>query len=96
MKKLKLIALIGILAVALGAVTAQADLITNGSFETGSAPGTYIPLFAGDTTTIPGWSVTSDNGFHPGIVRGIAGIESGGPTQSQPVSSRLHVPIDRK
>jgi hypothetical protein len=42
MKKLKLITLIGILAVALGAVTAQANLITNGSFEAG----------------LTGWSVT--------------------------------------
>ena len=39
MKKFNLIVLIGILAVALGAVTAQADLmITNGSFEIGTRP----------------------------------------------------------
>jgi hypothetical protein len=66
MKKLKLIALIGILAVALGAVTAQADLITNGSFETGSDLGAYVSLVAADTTTIPGWSVTANNGHYVG------------------------------
>jgi choice-of-anchor C domain-containing protein len=58
MKKLNLIAVIGILAVALGAATAQANLITNGSFEEGTPPGQYLTVNAGGTA-ITGWTVGS-------------------------------------
>jgi choice-of-anchor C domain-containing protein len=56
MKKLKFIALIGILAVALGAVTAQANLISNGSFELGVDPGSFTTVFGGQNN-ITDWAV---------------------------------------
>src|SRR5258708_18344011 len=49
-----LIAVIG-----LAAAPAFAAAITNGSFETGTDPGVFTTLFAGDSTSIPGWTVTS-------------------------------------
>jgi choice-of-anchor C domain-containing protein len=66
MKKLNLIAVTGILAVALGAATAQANLITNGSFEEGNYSQSYPPydfmrLSAApdpSATAITGWTVT--------------------------------------
>jgi len=64
MKKLKFIALIGILAVALGAVTAQANLILNGSFENGTSNdggNGFTTVTAVDTTTISNWSVTAQS-----------------------------------
>ncbi|SDJ65160.1 MULTISPECIES: choice-of-anchor C family PEP-CTERM protein [Bradyrhizobium] len=39
------------------AVSAQASPFTNGSFETGSAPGSFITLDGGDATSITGWTV---------------------------------------
>jgi choice-of-anchor C domain-containing protein len=38
---------------------AKADLITNGSFETGINPGSFTTLYAGDATSIFGWTVSS-------------------------------------
>jgi choice-of-anchor C domain-containing protein len=58
MKKLKFIALIGMLAVALGAVTAQATPFSNGSFETPASPFTqpFTTLLSG-STAIDSWTV---------------------------------------
>jgi choice-of-anchor C domain-containing protein len=44
-------------ALLLAAATAHANLITNGSFETGPAPGVSLPVAAG-STAITGWVVT--------------------------------------
>jgi choice-of-anchor C domain-containing protein len=38
--------------------SAYANLVTNGSFETGVDPGVFTTLFAPDSTTIQGWTVT--------------------------------------
>ena len=44
---------------ALGAGSAEAQLITFGDFEKGVDPGSdYITLFGGDSTSITGWTVT--------------------------------------
>lgn len=58
MKKLKFIALIGILAVALGAATAQAALFSNGSFEnpTSTNVGQFLTLGSG-SIAIDSWMV---------------------------------------
>ena len=58
MKKFKFIALIGILALALGAVTAQAALFSNGSFEnpTSTPVGQFLTLGSG-STAIDSWTV---------------------------------------
>ena len=58
MKKLKFTVLIGVLAVALGAATAQANLISNGSFEAGTDPVSFTTLAAG-STAITDWTVGS-------------------------------------
>jgi choice-of-anchor C domain-containing protein len=44
----------------LSANIAQADLITNGSFEIGTPPGVFTNLGAGDTS-ITGWTITDGN-----------------------------------
>jgi choice-of-anchor C domain-containing protein len=45
--------------VTLWAAAAQADLITNGSFESGITPGSYTTIYAVDSTSITGWTVTA-------------------------------------
>jgi choice-of-anchor C domain-containing protein len=42
-----------------GISAAAGPTIVNGSFETGTSPGVFLPLSSGDSTTIPGWTVTS-------------------------------------
>lgn len=62
MKVQKLIAggmMAAILTVGLTGVVNAASLSTNGSFETGTDPGVFSTLVAGDTTTIPDWTVVS-------------------------------------
>jgi len=36
-----------------------ASAVTNGSFETGTDPGVFSTLVAGDNTSVPGWTVTA-------------------------------------
>lgn len=54
----------------LGSVPAGADtnLIQNGSFETvsGASPTSYLPVPAGDTSTISGWTVVTPAMYTPG------------------------------
>lgn len=48
-----------VLVLAAAAGQASAAVITNGGFEANPAPnGSYIQAFGGDTTSIPGWTVT--------------------------------------
>ncbi len=48
------------LAAASLATAAQAVTVVNGSFENGIDPGSFTTLFAGDTTSIPGWTIEPD------------------------------------
>ena len=43
---------------AFAAAAASANLITNGSFESGVNPGSFTTLFAPNSTSITGWKVT--------------------------------------
>jgi choice-of-anchor C domain-containing protein len=45
----------------LSATQAQASLILNGSFESGVAPGSFVTLSAGDSTSLNNWTVASGN-----------------------------------
>ena len=45
--------------VCIGAMPAQAVSIINGSFESGTDPGSFTTLTATDSTSIPGWTVSS-------------------------------------
>lgn len=47
------------LMLALMAAGASAAPAVNGSFEVGAAPGSFTQLWAGDSTTITGWTVSS-------------------------------------
>lgn len=47
--------------VVLSAIPAHASLILNGSFESGTDPGSFSPLNAGDSTSLTGWTVASGN-----------------------------------
>ena len=47
------------LMLALMAASASAAPAVNGSFEVGSAPGSFTELSAGNSTTITGWTVSS-------------------------------------
>ncbi|MBI2762719.1 MAG: choice-of-anchor C family protein [Chloroflexi bacterium] len=40
-----------------GVSSAAAPTIVNGSFETGTSPGSFLQLSSGDGTSIPGWTV---------------------------------------
>jgi choice-of-anchor C domain-containing protein len=52
--------LAGMLAISSGsAYAAGPSVISNGSFETGIAPGVFTTLTAGDNSSIPGWTVSS-------------------------------------
>lgn len=50
--------LIGILVISFVSL-ANANLITNGSFESGNNPGSFTTVYAVDNTSITGWSVLS-------------------------------------
>lgn len=41
------------------ACEAWAELVVNGSFESGTNPGSSTPLYSVDSTSIPGWTVSS-------------------------------------
>ncbi len=56
-KRISLAALALILAVALGTGVGHANLIQNGSFETGTNPGNFITLVSPDTTSITDWTL---------------------------------------
>jgi choice-of-anchor C domain-containing protein len=43
------------------AAPALAAAFTNGSFETGTDPGSFAELSSGDSTSIPGWTVSPTN-----------------------------------
>jgi choice-of-anchor C domain-containing protein len=45
----------------MGATAFAATTVNNGSFETGTNPGLFITLPSGDSTDIPGWTVTAGN-----------------------------------
>src|SRR5438045_1510940 len=52
---------IGILgATGMGMTAYAAPALSNGSFETGVTPGSFVTLFAGNNTSIPGWTVTAN------------------------------------
>ena len=50
--------LVGLFAVSASSVLA-AGPFSNGSFETGTTPGSFTTLVAGDSTSIPGWLVST-------------------------------------
>lgn len=58
---MKILGLIAGAALLLGAQSAYAVTITNGSFESGIAPGTFTTVGAGDSTSITGWTVGGDS-----------------------------------
>jgi choice-of-anchor C domain-containing protein len=51
--------MMAVLAVVAASRTADANLISNGSFEQGIDPGVFTTVFAGDSTSITDWAVTS-------------------------------------
>jgi choice-of-anchor C domain-containing protein len=59
---MKILGLIAGAALLLGAQSAYAVSITNGSFELGTDPGVFTPLAAGDNTSITGWTVGGAGG----------------------------------
>jgi choice-of-anchor C domain-containing protein len=61
MKILGLIA--GAAMLVMGAQSASAVSIVNGSFETGTNPGSFSHLLSGDNTTINGWTVGGAGGI---------------------------------
>ena len=49
-----------------GAGASSPNLVTDGDFgSTTTAPGSYLPVFAGDSTTIPGWTVVTPALYGP-------------------------------
>jgi choice-of-anchor C domain-containing protein len=50
---------IGVVAAIIGTTASALAPLTNGSFETGTDPGSYATLSAGDSTTINGWTVST-------------------------------------
>ncbi|MFT3988168.1 DUF642 domain-containing protein [Aestuariivirga sp.] len=57
---MKKLALVGVVIVAASA-PAYANLVQNGSFETGITPGGFTTVFNGDSTSIDGWTVTGNS-----------------------------------
>jgi choice-of-anchor C domain-containing protein len=55
----KLLTALALVVVAFWARPGMANLILNGSFESGTNPGRYLLVNAGDNTAITGWAVTS-------------------------------------
>jgi choice-of-anchor C domain-containing protein len=49
----------GLMLVLSAGVASAASLVTNGSFEAGTNPGSYLTVNAGDSTSITGWTITS-------------------------------------
>ena len=58
---MKILGLITGAALLLGAQSAYAVSITNGSFELGTDPGGFTTVAGGDNTTITGWTVGGDS-----------------------------------
>jgi len=48
-----------VLSAGMVATAFAASAVTNGSFETGTDPGVFSTLVAGDNTSVPGWTVTA-------------------------------------
>jgi choice-of-anchor C domain-containing protein len=57
-KKTTLCFLVAFMVLAM-AHLAGANLITNGSFESGSNPGTYLTITGSDSTAVDGWTATN-------------------------------------
>lgn len=69
--------------------SARANVVTNGSFETGTDPGSITTLPSGDTTDIPGWTVTNSGVSYVetawNAFDGSRSIEFSGPAAAGPV-----------
>jgi choice-of-anchor C domain-containing protein len=59
MKKIAILAAVLVCLPFMWSAAAQANLILNGSFESGIAPGNFTTIYAGDSTSITDWTVTS-------------------------------------